>query len=316
MRQAYEALRTAGLAGSVGSLERRVVAGLRTLGTFNGSTVGPLSGPGRPLAQLHRALSPRPGFGGSFHGRIVDGGPRRFLQLVQAAIAAGGGGDPGGGEMDPIPDWLDDLDPAIVEAGGGGFELSEGEAYINGVHITDLSQVFPDYDPTKKTVLGYDFGDFNSNHFLTWELNLLALVASFDFAFRIEFRPSPANFFDLPLLNFDGGGSVSADAMIEGGTGNTGLWVADGPAGDQGQYMGPIVHNTNYRLASSNNADGWRSSLNGAATVLDPVQTNGTCERVFVGFNNGNKRMNGHIKKLTFQPNGMSDAAIRAWSAS
>lgn len=89
MRLAYDALAAAGVAGSQGSLERRVVEGIAALGTFNGASVGPLSGQGRYLKQLYDAMNPRPSrHTGAFRQIVSGGGGDEFLADVLAAIAA------------------------------------------------------------------------------------------------------------------------------------------------------------------------------------------------------------------------------------
>lgn len=317
LRRAYDDLVAAGRAGSSGSIEKRVVDGLRQIGTFAGATVGPLSGRGRPLKQLLAAMSPAPQRRGSYVNQLVDGGGRQFRAAVLAAIASQGGGGglqppPGG---DPVPDWLDDLDQPAIDGGGGGVSFADGEAYINGQLITDLSQIFTGYEPSRKTVEGYDFGEVDTEHFLEWEVDLLALVASMDFAFRVEFRLKNG-FGNLGIASFgDQALTFGADAYMFGSSGDDALQVLDWSG--VGTPSGvPILHNTWYTLASSNNPEGWRTSVNGAASVLDDTQTVGTCDRVTIGAAaNDAMFFPGTIRKLTFRPNGMNDAALRAWSS-
>ena len=74
--------------GTVGAWERRVVEGLANFGSFNGSTIGALSGQGNYLQQLYEAMTPKPSFEGeTFVQKICGGGKREFWQLILAEVA-------------------------------------------------------------------------------------------------------------------------------------------------------------------------------------------------------------------------------------
>lgn len=89
LRRAVEALGDD--AGTQGSWARRFAEGAAARGTFNGATVGELSGQGSWLQQLYLALDPRPTFEGSNWIQRLGGGGG--AALLAATLVEGGGGE-------------------------------------------------------------------------------------------------------------------------------------------------------------------------------------------------------------------------------
>jgi hypothetical protein len=218
------------------------------------------------------------------------------------------GPPPPGGDR---PAWL--LEDDVV-----GIDFMAQELWTGTELITDLTTVmgtFGPYNPARGgTADGYNFGDWTEagDYTLEWVSDIPALVAGGNFAVRMDFEITP-DFYNICLAQFWGLGGNGADVICWGGDSTLDdFFTACDWYGDYSHRIGALAANTPYRLVASNNSGGWRSTLNGAITVVDPTHTPGPIDQVYIG-TDGSHHWNGTLRRMIFRPNEMGDTACRDW---
>jgi hypothetical protein len=213
------------------------------------------------------------------------------------------------------PAWL-------PEGAVAGVDYTEGEAWLFDTLITDLSTIHGNhasgnFDPAAITAAGMAVTIANANRpAATNELADVFLAC--DFCILMDF--------DLLADSNDPGYLIYAAEL--GGAFNFLYTNYDSPTGEvtwtdggNGEFIAgsPVTFSARNKVASSANAAGWLTSVNGATATLDtPVTPALVGLPVFasIGANNGGiGPLNGTIRRIIFYPNEQNAAFIEALSS-
>lgn len=223
------------------------------------------------------------------------------LGLTKTSAPAAGGGGP--------PAWL----PAWADS---GVSYENGEAYFNDTLITDLTTIHSaGFDPAAVTASGMAVTTANANRPQAIGA-FLDRMANFDFSFSIHFDTTTISAIQVLMLVTDVNGTGGGLACEwGGGVGN--LNVTDFNNGSF-NTIGTVLADSEHKVAGSNNAAGWLSSLNGATAVLDVPQTSELATEALIGFESPalpNHFIEGWIRSIFFGPSGASAGDVESRSS-
>lgn len=189
-----------------------------------------------------------------------------------------------------------------------GVDFTAGVGYIDGEEVSDLTSLFGGLELAEITASGAAILPGNSNRPDAIG-DMLTLLTGLEYCIVVEWDQLSITG-DHIVLRVQG--TLGEEARIHFDLSES-LYSCDYNLGNF-FTIGTVLASARNRVAASNNADGWLSSLNGSAAVLDAPQTVDSMVLAHLGHTNTTKAINGNIRWFLLYPT--TDAAgVQALSA-